>query len=301
MAKILHVEETINRTNEELPPDVIMGLRVYPPPSQGPKPGDPGLRVPLTIEKRARMWRELKGLNPRKKASLGPHLRKALRDFPEGEDTKLLFLLCDDADTGATPFCGEETAFRPPEGLRFYALSLNMKNPADQEELNCLSRKLKGKTVHLSGRDRILEALLPFCRKAHRDEAERQRRVQEEEKRRQELLSKTRLKVEFLNTLDAFFADSVEISHYRLNGEETPLAPSVRLGQGEASLLFDRAVSEGTHELALQYKKWKDGKAVDSIEGVLQVEVEEGKTSYVHSYPRGALFHWDFHFKARSF
>jgi len=125
--------------------------------------------------------------------------------------------------------------------------------------------------------------------------------VAEEQRRIQALLSKTRLKVEIRNTLDPFFADTIQVEQCSLDGEGIPIDTSVRLKQGEDFLLFDRAMAEGTHQLSLRYLMWKAGKAVPSVEGILEVRVEEGKTSQVQCFPRGALFHWDFTFKTQSF
>jgi hypothetical protein len=125
--------------------------------------------------------------------------------------------------------------------------------------------------------------------------------VAEEKKRIEALLSKTRLKVEIHNTLDPFFADSIQVEQCSLDGEEIPIDTSVRLKQGEDILLFDKAMSEGTHRLSLRYLKWKAGKAVSSVQGVLEVLVEEGKTTQAQCFPRGTLFHWDFTFKTESF
>ena len=188
-----------------------------------------------------------------------------------------------------------------PEGLRFCAISLNLNDPVEQEELDCLSKQMDGKSIHLSSKDRLVSTLLPIAQKAYQDEVERQQRVAEEQRRIQALLSKTRLKVEFHNTLDPFFADSVQVEQCLLDGQQIPIDSSVRLKQGEGFLLFDKAMAEGTYQLSLRYKKWNDDKAVSSTEGVLEVSIEEGKTSHVECYPRGALFHWDFAFKTRSF
>jgi len=300
-AKIVQVATAIERITQELPPEVAMGLRVYPPPETGPLGADPGLRIPLEKENRNRFAEERSRFNPRGMGSLRQHLGKALKDFPEGQDTKLLVLLCDGADTQGVSFCEKALNLDLPQGLRFYAISLNVKDISEREELDCLSRQMDGKSMHLSPRDGIVSAVLPIARQAHKDEVERQRRVAEEQRRIQALLSKTRLRVEFKNALDPFFADSIQVDQCLLNGAEIPLDSSVRLKQGEGFLLFDRAMTQGAHQLSLRYKKWKDEKAVSSVEGILDVLIEEGKTSHVQCYPRGALFHWDFAFKTRSF
>ncbi len=300
-AKIVQVANAIERVTQKLPTDVAMGLRVYPPPEKGARGKDPGLRIPLEKENRARFPEEERLLNPRGKGSLGEQLKRALKDFPDGQDTKLLVVLCDGADTEGVSFCERALDLDRPEGLRFYAISLNLKDLSEQEELDCLSRQMDGKSIHLTQRDNLVSTLLPIAQKAYQDEVERQRRVVEEQRRIQELLSKTRLKVEVHNTLDPFFADSIQVDRCSLDGEEIPIDTSVRLKQGEGFLLFDRAMGEGTHQLSLRYQKWKDEKAVSSVEGILEVRVEEGKTSHVQCFPRGALFRWDFTFKAQSF
>jgi len=300
-AKIVQVANAIESVAQKLPTDVAMGLRVYPPPEKGARGKDPGLRIPVEKENRARFPEEERLLNPRGKGSLGEQLKRALKDFPDGQDTKLLVVLCDGADTEGVSFCERALDQDRPEGLRFYAISLNLKDLSEQEELDCLSRQMDGKSIHLTQRDNLVSTLLPIAQKAYQDEVERQHRVVEEQRRIQELLSKTRLKVEVHNTLDPFFADSIQVDRCSLDGEEIPIDTSVRLKQGEGFLLFDRAMGEGAHLLSLRYQKWKGEKAVSSVEGILEVRVEEGKTSHVQCFPRGALFHWGFTFKAQSF
>jgi hypothetical protein len=278
-----------------------MGLRVYPPPEKGAQGKDPGLRIPVEKENRARFVEEERLLNPRGRGSLEEQLERALKDFPDGQDTKLLVVLCDGADTMGASFCERTLDLDRPEGLRFYAISLNLKDPSEREALDCLSKQMEGKSIHLGKRDNLVATLLPIAQRAHQDEVERQRRVAEEKRRIQELLSKTRLKVEIHNTLDPFFADTIQVDRCSLNGEEISIDTSVRLKQGEGFVLFDKAMGEGTHQLTLRYQKWKDEKAVSSVEGILEVRVEEGQTSHVQCFPRGALFHWDFTFKAQTF
>lgn len=300
-AKIVQVIDAIERVTRKLPTDVAMGLRVYPPPEKGARRKDPGLRIPVEKENRALFSEEERLLNPRGKGSLGEQLKRALKDFPDGQDTKLLVVLCDGADTEGVSFCERVLRLERPEGLRFYVISLNLKDPSEKEALDCLTKQMDGKSIHLTRRDSLVSTLLPIAQRAHQDEVERLRRVAEEQRRIQELLSKTRLKVEIHNTLDPFFADSIQVDQCSLNGEEITIDTSVRLKQGEGFLLFDRAMGEGTHQLSLRYQKWKEEKAVSSIEGILEVRVEEGKTSHVQCFPRGALFHWDFTFKAQTF
>jgi hypothetical protein len=252
-------------------------------------------------ENRARFPEQEGRLNPKGRGSLGKQLKRALKDFPDGQDTKLLVVLCDGADTMGASFCEKGLDLARPPGLRFYAISLNVKDPSERDELDCLARQMEGKTIHLTTRDSLISTLFPIARKAYEDEVERQRRVEEEQRRIQELLSKTRLKVEIQNTLDPFFADSIQVDLCSLNGEEIPIDTSIRLKQGEGTLLFDRAMAEGVHTLSLRYQKWKDERAVSSVEGILEVRVEEGKTSHVQCFPRGALFHWDLTFKTQSF
>jgi hypothetical protein len=299
--KFVQVAEAMEKAARELPPDVAIGLRVYPPPEQISNETDPGLRIPMEKQNRDRFAEEGRLLNPRSSGSLREEIGKALSDFPGGEDTKLLFLVCDGADTRGKSFCERPLNLATPAGLRFYAISLNVEDPVERAELDCLSQQMDGESIHLAPRDPLASTVLPIARKAYQDEVERQRRFAEEQKRIEALLSKTRLKVEFRNTLDPFFADSIQVERCLLDGQEVPIDSSARLMQGDGLLVFDMAVEEGTHKLSLRYKNWTGDKAVSSVEGILEVLVEEGKTSYVQCYPRGALFHWDFTFQRRSF
>ncbi len=300
--KIIHVTETIERFTKDLPADVAIGLRTYPLKRLKAVPGqqDPGLRIPMAQGNRDRFVEELPRLNPQGKAVLAEHLNKALNDFPKGEDTKLLILLCDGADNRGISFCDRSVASTYPEGLRFLTVSLNLKDETEQEQLNCLGKQFSGKVRHLVASSNLFKTIMPVCRKAHKDELARQTRVKEEQKRLADLMSKTRLKAEFHNTLDSFFADSIEVIKCLIDGEDIALTSSAQLSEGETSLLFDKAVKKGQHKLSLQYKKWRDNRASYSSEDSLDVEIKEGKTSHIIIYPKGTLFHWGCQFKPYS-
>ncbi len=297
--KILHVTETIERFTRELPSDVAIGLRTYPVKNLKPVPGqrDSGLMIPMAQGNRDRFKGELARLNPQGKTSLSEHLKKALNDFPKGEDTKLLIILCDGADTRGISYCDRGVVSSYPEGLRFLTVSLNVKDEAEQEQLDCLGKQFSGKVRHLVSNSSLFNTIMPVCRKAHKDESARLTRVREEQKRLADLMSKTRVKVEFHNTLDSFFADSIEVVKCVIDGEDIALVTAKRLGEDETSLLFDKAVKKGQHKLSLQYKKWRDERASYSSEDFLEVEVKEGKTSHIIIYPKGTLFNWGCQFK----
>jgi hypothetical protein len=292
-AKILQVTEAIDRVLQDLPDEVAVGLRVYPPPEQGAQREDPGLLIPTERGNRDRFPEEARRLNPQGRGSLRKELARTLESLPGGPDTKLLFVLCDGADSGGVSFCDTELETARPQGLRFYAISLDLKNVADQEDINCLSRQMEGEAIHLSPGDDMASTLLPIARKAYEEESEKRRRAAEEEGRLQELLSKTRLKVEIHNTLDSFFADFIQADRVLLEEEEIPLVASARLQKGEETLLFDRNITEGSYKLSLRYSKWKNERAVSSREVGLSVQVEEGKTVRVRCFPTGTLFSWE--------
>jgi hypothetical protein len=291
-AKILHVSDAIDRVLQELPDDVAVGLRVYPPLEQGAEGKDPGLLIPAERGNRHRFPEQARRLNPQGRGSLRRELARTLETFPEGPDTKLLFVLCDGADSDKVSFCDMQLDAARPQGLRFYAVSLDLKNVADQENLDCLSRQMEGEAIHLSSGDNLVSTLLPIAQKAYEDETATRSRAVEEEGRLQERLSKTRLKVEVQNTLDTFFADSIQVDRVLVEGEEIAPDASVRLRQGEETLLFDRTMAEGSYELSLRFRKWKKQKAATSDEVGLTVRVEEGKTTRVRCFPAGALFSW---------
>ena len=297
-AKILLVSKAIERISKDLPPEIAMGLRVYPPPRETGKK-DPGLLIPMEKGNRDRFPEELEILNPKGKAPLLENLKRALKDFPNGPDGKLLLLFCDGADTQGLSFCKKERVSKEETDLRFHVFFLNIKDQAEKEELKCLADQLAGSVSDLPPTKNLYAALLPICRNAFEEEVKRQTRVMEEEKKRRALQSKTRLKVEFQNTLDPFFADSVEVFQCHLDGQKIPLKPDVRLVKGESILLLDKAAQKGTHRLGIQYRMWRGEEPITSREGTLEVEVEEGKASSVQCYPQGALLHWGCFFKKK--
>lgn len=297
--KIIMVEQALTKLAQGLPGEIALGLRVYPAPGRVTQKSDPGLRVPLGKDNRLLFTSELEKLNPKGKAPLDTHLRRALNDFPKGAENKLLILLCDGVDLYGKSFCGNSMFESLRRDVRLHIFSLNIKDASEKEELNCLAEQLAGSVTHLERDNSLLSALRPICRKAHQDEVERQARVKEELERQRALQSKTRLKVEFHNTLDPFFADSIEVIRCRLDGQEIALASMDPLGCGRSTLLMDNAMQKGKHRLAVQYKMLRGKDAIMSREGALDVVVEEGKTSMVQCYPQGAVFHWTCYFKKK--
>lgn len=296
--KILLVSEAIKRICKDLPPEVAMGLRVYPPPGKTGK-RDPGRLIPMEKGNRDLFPEELGRLNPQGKASLIESLKHALKDFPEGPDSKLLLLFCDGADTQGSSFCEKERISKDPNDLRFHIFALNVKDPTEKEELNCLADQLSGSVTYMTRNNSLRSALLSICRNAYEEEVERQTRVMEEEKKRRDLQEKTRLKLEFQNTLDPFFADSVEVLECHLDGRKITLEPDVQLKKGESIQLFDNPVQKGTHRLGIQYRMWRGEEAITSREGTIEVKVQKGKASSVQCYPQGSLFHWGCFFKKK--
>ncbi len=290
--KTVLIADAVEKVSRDLPGDVAMGLRVYPPLRTGGVAGDPGLRIPVRTGTRDRFSGELAGLNPKGKAPLAEHLKKALDDFPETEDSKLLFLITDGADNNGKSFCEHRLVGIPPDSFRFHIFSMNLKDEEKREELNCLSRQFSGKTTHLTSGARLKEKLLSVSRDAHRKETERQARVLEEKRRQEALNSKTRLKVAFHNTLDPFFADSLEVAEFHLDGRKITLDPPLRTISGQKAVIFEQPVPVGTHQLDLQYRMWRGNEFIVSRAGSLEVRVEEGKTSSVLGVPKSAIFHW---------
>jgi len=251
-------------------------------------------------ENRKRLIKELSRFNPQGKTTLDNPLIKAIRDFPVGKDTKLLIIICDGADTKGASYCDRSVVASFPEGLRVLVVSLNLKDQSEREDLDCLSSQFSGRTIHLASQGNLYKSLLPICKKAHKDELERQKRVMAERRRLEELMSKTRLKAEFQNSLDPFFGDSIEIVKCRVDEEDIPFESVLNVNTGETSLLFDKAVKTGEHRFSLQYKKWRGGKAIYSDEAFIDVQVKEGKTAHILVVPRGKLFRWDCAFKSLS-
>lgn len=153
--------DALTAVTRDLPPEVAVGLRVYPPPpaTEG-FTDDPGLRVPLGTGNRDLFPEELQRLNPRGRALLAEHIQEALKDFPRTQDSKLLILINDNADTNGHPFCGRPGFSNLPEALQLNIFTLNLQDESEREELNCLSRQFAGSIVHLDPGDSLRDKLL---------------------------------------------------------------------------------------------------------------------------------------------
>jgi len=291
--KTVLMAEAVEEVSRELPADVAMGLRVYPlPPGTEGEPDDPGLRIQVRTETRDLFPEELARLNPRGRAPLPEHLQKALHDFPDTADSKLLILITDGADTDGQSFCDGPPFPVLTDSVQLIIFSMNVQDETEREELNCLSSQFSGKTVHVNPGDSLREKLIVVSRNAYRQETERQTRIQEERRRQEALNSKTRLEITFHNTLDPFFADSLEVVDVLINGQKIPLDPPPVLASGQQAVIFEQALPQGRHHLNLQYRMRRGSDSLTSRVGSLEVLVEEGKTARVVGAPKSALFHW---------
>jgi len=289
-SKTILVTDAVGKVIADLPDDVAVGLRVYPPPVDGENSPDPGLRIPLQTGTRDRFPGELAGLNPRGKASLSEHLKKAIDDFAKTDESRLLILITDGADNEGTSFCNAPLLPLLPDAFRFHLFSLNLENPHERDELSCLSRQLAGEATHLTAGNELHGKLLAVCLDAHRKETERQARRMEEERIRNALQSKTRLQVTFQNTLDPFFADSLEVVVIRIDGRQVSLASFFAMASGNQGVILEQPVPEGAHQLEIQYKMWRGDDFVLSRVGGLDVFLEEGKTTSILAIPHATLF-----------
>jgi hypothetical protein len=291
-SKTILVTDAVGKVITDLPEDVAIGLRVYPPPVDGENSPDPGLRIPVQTGTRERFPGELAGLNPRGRASLAEHLKKAIDDFPKNDESRLLILITDGADNEGTSFCNAPLLPLLPEAFRFHLFSLNLENPDERNELSCLSRQLAGEATHLTTGNALHGKLLAVCLDAHRKEAERQARLLEEKRIHDALESKTRLQVTFHNTLDPFFADSLEVIAIRIDDQQVPLVSPLTMASGNKAVIFEQPAPQGAHTLEIQYKMWRGDDFVLSRVGSLDVFLEEGKTASIRAIPHATLFSW---------
>ena len=291
--KTVRVADAVTEVARDLPPDVAMGLRVYPPPplTEG-SADDPGLRIPVGTGNRDLFPEELARLNPRGRAPLAEPLRQAVHDFTGMQDGKLLILINDNADTNGHSFCDRPLFSSLPDFLQVHIFTMNLQDESEREQLDCLGSTFSGGVTHLDPGDSLQDQLRRVTRTAHREESERQARILEEKRIQEALSSKTRLEVSFRNTLDPFHADFVEIADFRINGRAVVLDPVPVAVSGERLVIFEQAVAEGFHRIDLQYRMRRGQQSITSRTGSLEVKVEEGMTARVLGVPRSALFHW---------
>ena len=296
--KIVGVQEALEEIVPKLPDDVALGLRVYPAYPGETEGRDHGLRIPIELGNRDRFPLELGRLNPQGKDALAGHLRSALQDFPEGAQGRLLILICDAADIQGSSFCSMSAFEGLQNGLEFHIVTLDLQDPAERQELACLGKQLNGSVEHLAGIAGLPASLLTIIQSARRKEAERHAQDLQEQLARKALQEKTRLRVSFQNTLDPFFADSVEVVQCELDGLRVQLPPLNRLKKGEKVLLFDSPAAKGSHRLSIQHRLWSEARSVYSREGNLEVNLEQGKTLSVLCSPQGRLFTWGCRFES---
>lgn len=295
--KILHVSHAVLQVLQDLPPDAVVGLRVYPPPYTSAGAEDPGLRIPLEPGNREPFPYELNHLNPAGRGSLAANIEKALKDFPPGDHFRILLLLCDSSDSDSGSFCGRIPPLDMPEEVGVHILALDVQDATEQEELKCLAEHLAGAVTHITAEVTLSESLLAITRKALQEEIARQERIGAERQKRMELAEKTRIRLEFHNTLDPFFADAIEIVQCRLGDQDASFDTPVRLAPGQGTVLLDVSVPAGDNRVLLQYKKWKNQESATSKEAASVFTAREGKITHIRCFPKAGLFRWGCGFK----
>jgi hypothetical protein len=296
-SKIVTVQEAIERVIQSLPEGVATGLRVYPAYLSQAGERDPGLRIPVEEGTEDRFPLELRRLNPQGKDALAGHLRSALQDFPEGAESKLLILLCDAADIQGSSYCSMDVFEGLRNGLEFHILTLDLQSAAERQELACLASQLSGTVTHLTESDSLLPTLLALCTSAQDRNLARGAQTLKDLQARKAMEEKTRLSLSFRNTLDPFFADSVEVLQCSLDGRTVSLPASGPLTHGASLLLFDVPAARGPHQVVTRYRIQRQGGSIDSGDSMLEVNAQEGKTVSVLCYPKGRIFRWGCQFE----
>lgn len=290
--KILQASEAVRQAARDLPAEAILGLRVYPP-YDWAVGEDPGLRIPLEALGRERVAAELKLLNPKGSAPLAENLDRALMDFPPGEKVRMLFLICDSADIRDESFCGERRYLDRAGEIEFHILALGVQDPADREELACLAEQFSAELVHVSPEMSLSSVVIERIRSSYLNEVERQRKLAEERARKQEMSQKTRIRLQFRNTLDPYFAEEIQVIECSLDGRSYPLPGIPPLGPGETAELLDTPVPPGEHTVSVRYRKGTRPNAPLSRSGTRSFQVAEGETRHILCVPKAALFRWD--------
>jgi len=296
--KIVAVQEALAEVAEKIPGDLALGLRVYPVYPYETEARDPGLRIPIGTGNRDRFPPEIKRLNPQGKDALAGHLRSALQDFPDGAGAGILILICDGADVLGSSFCSMNAFEGLHEGVEFHILTLNLKDPSEQQELACLGKQLAGNVDHLVETSSLLPTVFKILEEAGQREALRQAEARRAQEEHRALREQTRLQVSFQNTLDPFFADSLEVLQVDLDGSRVPLLSQARLKTGEKTLLFDNPVSQGVHRLTIQYRLWSGEGSVHSRQDTLEVNLEKAQTLSILCSPQAKLLTWGCRFES---
>lgn len=235
----------------------------------------------------------LRDLRPEGGSPISAALRRAVRDLTGRVGTQVVVLVADGGDNCSNdPVTDVANVMGEVPGARVEVIALNVAHPEDRDQLKEIAAAGGGRYFELANASQVTYAMGKIARDAYRREDDRVARLEEEERRRAELMQRTRLRVVFTGTFPDFFCDALYVEPLRINGEAIALADGGRVGCSGAMVLVDTPQPPGDYTVEVGYAKVLKGDRSHGDTLTLDATIESGKTTEVDLTARMTFLSW---------
>ncbi len=235
----------------------------------------------------------LRGLRPEGGSPISAGLRRAVRDLTGRVGTQVVILVADGGDNcSKDPVTDVANVMGEVPGARVEVIALNVAHPEDRDQLKEIAAAGGGRYFEVANASQVAYALGKIARDAYRREDDRVARLEEEERRRAELMARTRLKVVFTGTFPDFFCDALYADPLRINGEAIALPDGGRVPCSGTVVLVDTPQPPGDYTVEAGYAKELKGDRSHGDTLTLKATIESGKTTEVDLTARMTFLSW---------
>jgi len=235
----------------------------------------------------------LRALHPEGGSPISAALRRAVRDLTGRVGTQVVVLIADGGDNcSKDPVTDVANVMGEVPGARVEVVGLNVAHPDDRDQLKAIAAAGGGRYFEVANASQVAYAVGKIARDAYRREDDRVARLEQEERRRAELMERTRLKVVFTGTFPDFFCDALYVDPLRINGEVVALPDAGRVGCSGAVVLVDTPKPPGDYTVEVGYAKELKGDRSHGDTLTLNATIESGKTTEVDLTARMTFLSW---------
>lgn len=235
----------------------------------------------------------LRELRPAGSSPISSALRRAVRDLEGRIGTQVVIMVADGGDTcSQDPLVDVANVMGEVPGVRIEVIGLNVRNDADREQLQGVASAGGGRYFAASNASELAYTLGRIASDAYQREDERVARLQEEARRRAELVEKTRLRVVFNGNFPEFFCDGLFVHPLRINGQQVVLLDEGRVPCTGSAVLVDEPRPPGTYVVEVGYAKALKGDRSHGDDLTVEATVESGQTTTIDLDARMTFFAW---------
>jgi hypothetical protein len=235
----------------------------------------------------------LRAFRPKGSSPISSALRRAVRDLEGRVGTQVVVLIADGGDTcSQDPITDIANIMGEVPGARIEVIGLNVAHDSDEEQLKEIAGVGGGRFFAASNPSEVAYILGRIANDAYDREDQRVARLQEEARRRAELVAKTRLRVTFSGEFPEFFCDGLFVDPLRINGKAVTLANGGEVPCTGEAVLIDEPRPPGNYTVEVGYAKTLKGDRSYGDDLTIEAAVESGQITTIDLRAKMTFFAW---------